>query len=348
MAARNKNNEAIDPIIKYLNDQMLPEERNEFERNLQRDPFEAEALEGFATLPAKVLLQDLYSLNGLKESPQISKIIKPVVLATIVALGLASLIYLAILFIPGIINKIDFQKITETVSFSNSHKEEPLKTAPDRAATKIQSADITENDTIREHFSPKDLGTQYAALKKEQEIIPVNLPVKKTTKPINNKIIEPLKPIDLSQINTKKESQNQQLSFQPLNEEKSENHEKLVPTGNQLMNENNQEDANSDRIVSGWDIEPKPIGGEKLYKTYLETNCRYPSHSGKNSRETVRIKFKVSTNGNPHQIAVTKSPGPDFSNEAIRLIVEGPRWSPAILDGKPVVGEVNLRINFKP
>ncbi len=346
MAAKNKHSEAIDPIIRYLNDQMSPEDRNEFERNLQRDPFEAEALEGFSTLPQKTLLQDLNSFNILKESPQIGKMARhfALIAGVIIALGLA--IYLSVLFVPGLIKKIDYKKISETVSLSGMGKEKPAKALTDPVMPKFQVPAISVTDSIQGTTSPKDLGTQYIATNKEKEAPAIKEPIKRVVKKSPPKKIEPLKPMDLDQINPKQASQNQQLTFH--NQETEALSEPVKSQVDRNLSQNDTESSPSGKLISGLDVEPKPIGGEKLYRSYLETNCRYPAGLGKDNKETVRLKFRVSPNGNPYQISITKSPGPEFSNEAIRLIIEGPRWSPAVKDGKPVVGEVSLRINFKP
>jgi len=348
MAAKNKYSETIDPIIRYLNDQMTPEERNEFERNLQRDPFEAEALAGFSILPLKTLFQDLNSFNLLKEGPRIGRVLQRFAVIAGGALVLGLLVYLSILFVPDLIKKIEFKKIRETVSLSGLKKEKPVMTPIDTEVPGFQTIEIIETDTIQGNLSPKDLGSQYIAANKETTLPQVKVPVNKTWKKPPPRIIEPLKPMELNQIDPKKQAQNQQLTLQNQKNETETLDVKEDSPADQDLNQALTDRAPSDKLFSDLDAEPKPIGGEKLFRTYLETNCRYPAGSGKDSKETVRLKFRVSTNGNPHQISITKSPGPEFSNEAIRLIVEGPRWSPAIKDGKPVVGEVSLRINFKP
>ena len=49
---------------RYLNDQMTDAERNAVERELQKHPFEAEALEGFQQISSKELSKDLHDLKS--------------------------------------------------------------------------------------------------------------------------------------------------------------------------------------------------------------------------------------------------------------------------------------------
>jgi hypothetical protein len=104
----------------------------------------------------------------------------------------------------------------------------------------------------------------------------------------------------------------------------------------------------SKSTTSGPSAEPQPHGGMTLYRQYLEKNQIYPKTIEKQGRETVRVKFRVSLSGEPFDIQVVKSPNEAFTFEATRLVLEGPKWSPAVKDGKPTIGEVDLRITFKP
>jgi len=42
-----------------------------------------------------------------------------------------------------------------------------------------------------------------------------------------------------------------------------------------------------------------------------------------------------------------RSPGRIFSEEAIRLLKEGPEWKPAISNGKTTEDKIRIRIVFK-
>ena len=63
MTSKNKHiNE--EGFLRYLNDQMNSAERNLFERELQKHPFEAEALEGFLNINTNQFQKDLNELKS--------------------------------------------------------------------------------------------------------------------------------------------------------------------------------------------------------------------------------------------------------------------------------------------
>ncbi|MEM9391528.1 MAG: TonB family protein [Bacteroidota bacterium] len=103
-------------------------------------------------------------------------------------------------------------------------------------------------------------------------------------------------------------------------------------------------------ITSGRTDEPKtiiparPEGGKSAYKGYLEKNLIIPMDSitGK-----VVVKFDVLPNGNLTNFKVSKSPGPAYEAEAIRLIKEGPKWLPATENDSAVTDQVKVRVRFK-
>jgi TonB family protein len=59
------------------------------------------------------------------------------------------------------------------------------------------------------------------------------------------------------------------------------------------------------------------------------------------------LSFTVSETGKIDSIEVVRSPGRLFSQEAIRLLKEGPAWKPAFEDGSEKSERVRLRIVFK-
>ena len=54
----------------------------------------------------------------------------------------------------------------------------------------------------------------------------------------------------------------------------------------------------------------------------------------------------VNTDGNPEQVHVVKSFGPEFDKAAVAA-VEQYRFRPALQNGKPVPVKVNVEVNFR-
>jgi len=61
---RDKKNISIETIRRYRANEMTPEERNAFERELQKDPFLAEALEGLEQIPTEEMLKSVNEISN--------------------------------------------------------------------------------------------------------------------------------------------------------------------------------------------------------------------------------------------------------------------------------------------
>lgn len=83
---------------------------------------------------------------------------------------------------------------------------------------------------------------------------------------------------------------------------------------------------------------PVPVGGHKDYLRYLDEYKVYPD-DGNLPHGKVTLRFEVDSAGRPADIEVIRSLGPAADREAVRLVREGPDWTP----GK---GSVRLDIRF--
>jgi hypothetical protein len=94
-----------------------------------------------------------------------------------------------------------------------------------------------------------------------------------------------------------------------------------------------------------WQL-PSPVNGTRKFKEYVKENIRFPAADTVDTRAIVVLNFIVAENGRPKNITILKSPGRDFSDEAIRLLVSGPDWFPAKRDGNIIEAETMMRIVF--
>lgn len=91
----------------------------------------------------------------------------------------------------------------------------------------------------------------------------------------------------------------------------------------------------------------EPSGGKDAYTKYLEQKLVYPEQALKNEVEgRVTIQFTVEDNGSLSNFKVLNSLGFGCDEEAIRLIREGPSWSPSKKGNKAVAEEVKVRLKF--
>jgi TonB family protein len=93
----------------------------------------------------------------------------------------------------------------------------------------------------------------------------------------------------------------------------------------------------------------EPAGGRKAYDKYLENSLRYPVEAiTKKIKGRVTVKFTVRTDGVLDEFSVVKSLGYGCDEEVLRLVKEGPSWSPTLEDNIPVESEVLVKVRFDP
>ncbi|MBS1543301.1 MAG: TonB family protein [Bacteroidetes bacterium] len=93
----------------------------------------------------------------------------------------------------------------------------------------------------------------------------------------------------------------------------------------------------------------QPVGGMKAYNQYLEDEMRYPPEALKKKiNGKVTIEFTVNVLGQPTDFTVVKGIGFGCEEEAIRLIKEGPRWSPSTENNVPFESKVRVKLKFDP
>lgn len=91
-----------------------------------------------------------------------------------------------------------------------------------------------------------------------------------------------------------------------------------------------------------------PVIGQKEFEKYLKKNLNYPDSARKNKiKGTVILELIVSQNGEISDVLVLQSLGYGCDQEAIRLINEGPRWNPGIINGEFVSDTIQVDILFK-
>ncbi len=92
---------------------------------------------------------------------------------------------------------------------------------------------------------------------------------------------------------------------------------------------------------------PEPANGRNAFRQYVNTSLQYPEAARSQQIEgVVVLRVTVSSDGSVNNIEVKKSLSASCDQEAVRLIEEGPQWTPATYNGDPVEGSVRIRIIF--
>ena len=95
------------------------------------------------------------------------------------------------------------------------------------------------------------------------------------------------------------------------------------------------------------DRQAAPVGGMEEFNQWIRKNIRYPEEVTPRVQQVVVVTFKISADSTLYDLKAVQTPGILFTNEAFRLLREGPRWEPAMRADKRVEEEVKISIVFK-
>lgn len=331
MSEKSRYSEQFDLILRYMNNTMTNEERYKFERELERDPFLYEAFDGLSGLKPSEAERAIRSIDVISGKRHVSfgflKYVGYVAAAAIVAAGL----YWGFM-------QIDFSG--KEVASNNAKNEDAGFMEPYRPA----QSDSIDSIASRENVASTDSLLLAANELKTDAILKDNV----------SAIKEPAKKKQSLQNAAQQVAQkpSEEKEQQPLTDVQSTDEiavgiEETSASEEEYLPEDIEKPEEALKRP-GVNAEPEPLGGSSLFKNYLDNNARYPESADSKRKEIVKIRFRVSKTGDPSNFFIERSPGDAFSQEAIRLIKNGPKWSPQIKDGLPVDGEVSVRITFKP
>jgi len=95
------------------------------------------------------------------------------------------------------------------------------------------------------------------------------------------------------------------------------------------------------------DHPPLPVGGVEELNRWIRRSISYPPGITPKERKLVTVAFIVRSDGTVVDLQAVQTPGEIFTEEAFRLLREGPRWEPAIRNGMVAEEMVKVRITFK-
>lgn len=88
-------------------------------------------------------------------------------------------------------------------------------------------------------------------------------------------------------------------------------------------------------------------GGNEALASYLQANVKYPESAVKNNEiGKVFVSFVVETDGSIQNVKVEKGVTNALDEEAMRVVRNMPKWTPAMKDGKEVRTALTLPIVF--
>lgn len=328
-------------FMKYREDKMTESERNAFERELQTDPFAEEAMEGFESITANEARHDI---NLLRKRLGASK-----------SSGRRYLYYSAAASVAMI-------AVLSTVIFLIT-REKPSMVLSENDTVK-EIIEIARPGTITRSISAGTGTTPDPAGRKEAQIIaenaapvtsePVSANVKEMqTISADNDMLRDSPALKKAYVDTGIAKDERKFTSIAIRSKADAEFVALHDTSALAMDEvvfvdygKSLRGGDTATTPEGY-LPPEPVPGRTEFNKYLEENIKRPGGETEGQRVVVVAGFTVDRNGSVDSIRIIRSPSDSYSEEAIRLIKEGPRWKPAMENGKRIDEEVRIRIVFR-
>lgn len=106
-------------------------------------------------------------------------------------------------------------------------------------------------------------------------------------------------------------------------------------------------ETSKEKVYEEVDTEATFPGGASEMMRYIGNSVKYPEISMENGEQgKVFVQFVVNTNGTLSDIKVLRGVSKEIDNEAVRVVKNMPKWTPADVDGEKVRSYATLPINF--
>jgi len=363
---------------RYLENQMSDHEQNLFERELQSNPFEAEALEGFQGFDSNQIQKDLNELktkiNPKKRKNQYRYWAAAASFLLIVTSGLIWFQLNEKSPIPEMAEIITVQK-----------QEQKL------VATDIQTNSVLENKTIQTPPLEDNINLETESKQKNNEGFqatkskgifsskPPGLPENKeneekiaTQNSINKDIdIGEIKGGQTQAVVTESFISQPKGSSTNLIDKNVQNISNVRPTISERVSFNAirtaenfpdsfaeapieealpeityHKDAKKTSLLIKTDSKVQPEIGMTEFKEYLKNNAILPNNFSKR-KKTIRLLLKIDTNGRIFEIQNQNNADSLIFKKAKEIILSGSKWHPEIKNGILVNSQVEIKIVFK-
>lgn len=335
-------------VYQYLDKQMTEDEVVAFEKLLSDDPFLSDALDGLKQIKQTDAIKDISTINVVNGKIYNNKTLYLVISSVVIVVFI---VLTVVIFM-----KKDWGKKIEIKSLETIYPEANIdKPEGELLVSEFDSTLFMDSTTTEELDNTQVLIEQLKIKTEKTENNTEKKQVKSATKKESVRhSLEPLTSIpatvDHLQVTATPEKDMVKLTSDTVNRplsDNSTNQMSVLVEG--VTNEHDASGVSATLKTEGANAAPKPLGGFDLFNQYIDNNIQYPEIDGNQKRVSLKVQFKVSINGVPKNISVVRGSENDaFVSEAIRLVQNGPKWSPAIKDGKPVEQDVSIRIVFKP
>lgn len=336
----NNGRRGPDDFLRYRKGEMNDREKNAFERELQKDPFAEEAEEGFSGLDTAETKEDLLRLNKRLRARTSSgtgfKYYR--IAASIAVLMIISSVFFIINKKSTTTEPYEIGGIPATMEITESKPILKTKTEP---AVKKTGASVKATTDKAEYEKEK---------MQEDETVSKKAVIAPEKKP--EAVQEEVAVADEMPVS-------QVAAGEPPVSKAREAVSRAEPSEPELADVaviSYGVTANEAKAAKAIDYKgdmntgysaPEPEGGKRNFDSYVQENLKIPEFTGKTDRAVVLLNLYVSASGSVDSVNIIRSPGPEYSSEAERLIREGPKWIPAKRNGENIDDSVRVRLTFK-
>jgi len=321
----NNKKGTLTDFIRYIRGEMTKREENNFQRYLQKDPFAEEAGEGFSQLSPDELEHDL-DILGKKIRKRTAG--KQKYIYYRIAASIAVLMIISSVFIISTRDRTE-RELSKTAA-SDTPLEIPVSTGIEEKSEDNESKAVMQEKDIEE--SPQVLIAEESPEEFAEEVLP-----ERREEAVTGGIAD--RSGDKAGDEAAVEADEQAMDVADIQPKAPVTQKKAAAI--QVSGT-----ITTDSTGLSTYIPPSPQNGQENFNRYIKENIRIPDSIPEGQRAVVVLNLLVNSTGIIDTIMVTSSPGDVFSEEAVRLIREGPPWKPAEENGNPVDKEVEINIPF--
>jgi len=347
MSGKIKNRKgSLKDFLRYRRDEMTGEERNSFERELQKDPFLTEAGEGFDAFPDTEVTEDLSRLHKRLKNRTIQKtrFIYYRIAASVAVLMVITTVFIVTQRNDQVSTLSEKIEKEEMVSESTP-AEKPIPSPAEKAADKKEDIVIPPARKAKTGKQPEIIKIEEKGVAGVQVAEARDQVAEAQDKAEETEVQDAGAGVRVAEAQPEiQDSEGAKDDFASVqgkvSEEKSIVSEKKMDMARAAGAPANYKSA----ALRDYNP-PQPVIGKDSFDIYLAKNIRIPESKGGEQRVVV-VSFKVSVDSTVKNIKVINTPGQLYSREAIRLIKDGPKWIPGNENGIIMEDEVKLTILF--
>ena len=319
----------ISDFLRYTGNKMSDKERNSFEKELQKDPFADEAAEGFAGIGADKAEEDLFILGRKLDSRTRKRrgLVYYRIAASVAVLMIISSVYVV----------LDRNNAPNELSIVLEIPVAPVINGQAEPEVIDNEPDMQKSESIRD--------TKGKMVDEAKEKTESDQPA------VSDIEIFQQKTVTGKSVTSETENFAKKEEAAPFVEIQAEDSRVAAAASSVSIIDSKagisaRSKQSGEEIIADY-IPPVPENTLDSFNIYIENNIRTPEEHLSGQTVVVSLTFRVRETGKVDNIKIVSSPGKQYSDEAKRLIQEGPLWLPARKGGKNIEDKVTLNITFR-